>query len=187
MTVRLHAFESATLANGPGRRAVVWFQGCSLRCPGCFNPATHDPLGGYETDTEWVVREILAAPGIEGVSISGGEPFQQPEALADLTLRLRHTPLSILVFSGYTLDHIRALALGPRVLANLDVLIAGPYIQARRVGAGLLGSANQRIHLLTNRYSPRDFASIPTREVIVHRDGSVTITGIVPFSLPASR
>lgn len=150
MKVRVHAFEPASRANGPGLRAVVWFQGCSLGCPGCFNPATHDPGGGDECDTETLAAEILArAARIEGLSVSGGEPFQQPEALLDLLQRLAAASLSRLVFSGYTLAEIQALPLGPATLRHVDVLIAGRYHAAQRTGHGLLGSANQQIHLLT--------------------------------------
>jgi len=92
---------------------VIWFQGCSLGCPGCFNPATHDPRGGYESDTESLAAEILAmSDQVEGVSISGGEPFQQPAALLDLLIRLADSHLSRLVFTGYTLPEIDRLPLG---------------------------------------------------------------------------
>jgi anaerobic ribonucleoside-triphosphate reductase activating protein len=180
MQIRIHAVEPSSRANGPGLRAVVWFQGCTLGCPGCFNPGTHDPGAGYETDIESLVAQIASVKGIEGVSFSGGEPFQQPEALAVLVVRLRETPLSILVFSGYTLSHIRSLPGGPGILAHIDVLVAGPYQQSSHLGSGLLGSANQRLHLLSSRYQPSDFAALPASELILHRDGSVTISGIQP-------
>jgi anaerobic ribonucleoside-triphosphate reductase activating protein len=178
MRIRLHAFEPASRANGPGLRAVVWFQGCMLGCPGCFNPATHDVQGGYETRVESLAQQILAASNIEGISISGGEPFQQPEALVGLVTLLRQTPLSILVFSGYALAAIRNLPGGPEILGRIDVLVAGPYAQSSHFGAGLLGSSNQRLHLLTNRYQPSSFASLPASELILHRDGTVTISGL---------
>jgi len=177
MKIRLHAFEPASRANGPGLRAVVWFQGCTQGCPGCFNPGTHDAGLGYQSDVESLVRQILTVPGIEGVSLSGGEPFQQPGALAELVRRLRETPLSTLVFSGYPIETARARPKGQEILANIDVLVAGPYVQDRRMGAGLLGSDNQRLHLLTSRYQSADFAGLPASEVILHRDGSVTVTG----------
>jgi len=177
MQIRIHAVEPSSRANGPGLRAVVWFQGCTLGCPGCFNPGTHDGSAGYETEVESLVAQLLSAPNIEGVSISGGEPFQQPNALADVVARLRKTPLSILVFSGYTLAHIRNLPRGAEVLAHIDVLVAGPYLQSSHLGCGLLGSSNQRLHLLTCRYQPKDFAALPTSELILHRDGSVTVSG----------
>lgn len=179
MKIRVHAFEPASRANGPGLRAVIWFQGCTLGCPGCFNPATHDPRGGDECDTQTLAAEILAqAARIEGLSVSGGEPFQQPAALLDLLQRLAGTNLSRLVFSGYTLAEIRALPLGPAILQHVDVLIAGRYRAAQHTGHGLLGSANQQIHLLTGRYTPADLAAVPPRELVLHRDGTITVSGI---------
>ena len=151
--LQLHAVEPFSRANGPGMRAVIWFQGCTLACPGCFNPDTHDPRGGTDVDTQDLVAEILAlGRQIEGVSISGGEPFQQPAALRDLLLGLADSHLSRLVFSGYRLPEIERLPLGPAILGQIDVLIAGRYVASRHVAQCLLGSTNQQIHLLTDRY-----------------------------------
>ncbi|MBI3800395.1 MAG: radical SAM protein [Deltaproteobacteria bacterium] len=181
MKIRLHAFEPTSRANGPGLRAVIWFQGCTLGCPGCFNPTTHEPNDGYETKAEVLAADLITLPGIEGVSISGGEPFQQPEALADLVRRLRQTSLSILIFSGYTLKRIQTMPLGPTILASIDVLVAGPYVREQHSGRGLLGSTNQHLHLLTSRYQPSDFTRLPRREIILHRDGTMTVTGFAVF------
>jgi len=182
MKIQVHAFEPASRANGPGLRAVVWFQGCTLNCPGCFNPAAHDPHSGVESDTKTLAAEILS-PGetIEGVSVSGGEPFQQPEALLDLLERLDETRLSRLVFSGYTLAEIVELPLGLRILRHVDVLVAGRYVASQRSGSSLTGSANQQIHLLTDRYTPGDLAAVPPRELVLHRDGAVSVSGILPW------
>jgi anaerobic ribonucleoside-triphosphate reductase activating protein len=163
-------------------RAVVWFQGPTLGCPGCFNPATHDPLGGYETDTRASAAQILTLylyDKIEVISISGGEPLQQPEALLDLLERLGSSALSRLLFTGYTLPEVQDLAAGPAILKRVDVLIAGRYLAAKHVGRGGSGSANQHIHLLTSRYTFIDIARIPSREVILHTDGTRTRSGIV--------
>lgn len=128
MNIRLHAFEPGSRANGPGRRAVVWFQGCAFNCPGCFNPATHGPLGGYLYDTGELAADILAlGDKIEGVSFSGEEPLQQPHALLDLLQKLATAPLSHLLFSVYTLPEITALPLGTEILSHVDVLIAGRF------------------------------------------------------------
>ena len=182
-SIHLHATELASRANGPGLRAVFWFQGCSLGCPGCFNPLTHDPQAGGVTDTATLAAQLLTRPNdIAGVSISGGEPFQQPEALLDLLTRLDGSGLSRLVFSGYTLREIEAQPLGHAILAHLDVLIAGRYVQTRHDGHALLGSSNQRIHLLTPRHTPADFAKVPGTEIIIHTDGSITLTGISPLA-----
>ncbi len=186
--LQLHAFEPASRANGPGLRAVLWFQGCTLNCPGCFNPAMHDSEGGHETTTEETVQEILSRKDqIEGVSFSGGEPFQQPEALLDIAAHVQAAALTIIIFTGYTLDEVNRLSLGPAILSRTDILIAGRYDHAHHVGSGLLGSGNQQIHFLTSRYTPHDLVPIPNTEVIIHKDGSITITGIqdrLRLSLP---
>jgi anaerobic ribonucleoside-triphosphate reductase activating protein len=184
MRMQLHAFEPASRANGPGLRAVIWFQGCSLRCPGCFNPSTHDFDGGREADTDELVEIILGLRDtIEGVSISGGEPFEQPEALLMLASAAKKHNLSVLVFSGFTLEQIRSRPLAAEILGCVDVLIAGPYVQSRHVGRGLIGSSNQQIHLLSSRHAERDFGSLPNCEMILHADGSITLSGIMKQSV----
>ncbi len=181
--LRLHAFERSSRANGPGLRTVVWFQGCTLNCPACFNPGTHDHESGTLVEVETLAQRILTLrPEIEGVTISGGEPFQQPEALLDLLKYLAGSGLSCLIFTGYMLEEIRRLPLGPQVLEHVDALIAGRYVASLHLGHGLLGSANQQIHLLTKRYRAEDFTCIPTREVILHRDGTTTLSGIGRWS-----
>ena len=172
---------SASRANGPGLRAVIWFQGCTLGCRGCFNHDTHDLGGGYLTDTALLADELLARRSrVEGVTISGGEPFQQAEALLDLLRRLDGSGLSSLVFSGYSRRELQLHPLGQAILGCVDVLIAGRYVAARHLGRGLLGSANQRIYLLTPRYTRHDCDSIPTSELILHADGTLTVSGVQP-------
>jgi anaerobic ribonucleoside-triphosphate reductase activating protein len=135
-----------------------------------------------ESDTEILAAEILSlAETIEGVSVSGGEPFQQPEALLDILERLAGTSLSRLVFSGYTLAQLADLPLGPAILRHVDVLIAGRYVASQRTGHGLLGSANQQIHRLTDRYTSADLAAVPPRELVLHRDSTVSVSGISPW------
>src|SRR3989304_3674204 len=169
-------------SNGPGLRAVIWFQGCTLSCPGCFNPQTHPTYGGFEVTTERLAAELIArAPTIEGISFSGGEPFQQAEPLLDLVVRLSESPLSLIAFSGYTLSEIQAIPQRPAILNYLDVLIAGRYVEGKHLGHSLLGSSNQHIHLLSERYSTKDFDIVPRRELVLHRDGSITISGIAPW------
>jgi len=90
--MRLHAFEPASRANGPGLRAVLWTQGCTLGCPGCFNPGTHPFDGGEPASVDHIYGQIIAARaryGIQGVTVSGGEPLQQRHALLALLRRIR--------------------------------------------------------------------------------------------------
>ncbi len=184
---RIHAIEPLSRANGPGTRFVIWFQGCSLACPGCFNPLSHDPRDGEVQGVERLFDRIAATAGIEGVTLSGGEPFQQPEALLALvqSVRQRLPQLSLLVFSGYTHKEILRLPTGPATLACIDVLIAGRYAQTRPHGHGLLGSANQRVHHLTGRYTPDAIRQVPPAEIRIAADGSITVSGIAPPDLAA--
>jgi anaerobic ribonucleoside-triphosphate reductase activating protein len=188
---RIHAFEPRSRANGPGARFVVWFQGCTLGCPGCFNPTTHDAAGGREVAIDELVGELTraAAPGsattpaIEGLSLSGGEPLQQPAAARALLDAARVLGLSTLAFSGYTIDEIRVLPGGPEILARLDVLIDGRYLARERLAIGLRGSANQRIQLLTDRYARRDVEDTPVAEIRIGPTGEVVLTGVDPLKL----
>jgi anaerobic ribonucleoside-triphosphate reductase activating protein len=183
---RIHAVEPRSRANGPGARFVVWFQGCTLGCPGCFNPTTHDAAGGRSVAIDELVADMTrtARDGhIEGVSLSGGEPLQQPGAARALLDAARGLGLSTLAFSGYTLDEIRALPGGPDVVDRLDVLIDGRYVARERLAIGLRGSANQRIHLLTDRYARSDVESTPVAEIRIAPTGDVVLTGVDPFKL----
>lgn len=181
---RIHAFEPRSRANGPGARFVVWFQGCTLGCPGCFNPTTHDPAAGRGVALDELIDELgRVRAGIEGVSLSGGEPLQQPAAARALLDAARALGLSTLAFSGYTLDEIRGLPGGPEVLARLDVLIDGRYVARDRLATGLRGSANQRIQLLTDRYTLADVEATPVAEIRIGPTGEVVLTGVDPLRL----
>jgi anaerobic ribonucleoside-triphosphate reductase activating protein len=179
----VHAIEPRSRANGPGARFVVWLQGCTLGCPGCFNPTTHDPAGGHETTVDEIATQLARTTGIEGLSLSGGEPLQQAEAAIALLDAARALGLSTLAFSGYTLDEIRALPHGPAVLDRLDVLIDGRYVASDRLATGLRGSANQGIQLLTSRYALADVEATPVAEIRIGKGGDVVLTGVNPLKL----
>lgn len=183
MTLRLHAFVPRSNANGPGIRAVVWVQGCSLACPGCFNPRTHPFDGGEIIDVEDIFSRIRqAAPDIEGITISGGEPLQQRAGVLALLERVRHdSALSAILFTGYAWDEVQAMPEAERLLQCVDVLIAGRYDARRRLGHGLRGSANQTIHLLSNRYKLEDLENVPQAEVLILADGRIILSGINPL------
>jgi anaerobic ribonucleoside-triphosphate reductase activating protein len=183
-TLRLHAFLPASRANGPGLRAVVWVQGCTLACTGCFNPDTHT-FAGDQVGVDEVVERIVAtraSHGIEGLTVSGGEPLQQRHSLRGLLGRIRaETDLSVVVFTGYSWDEVAAMPGSAGLLAAVDVLIAGRYEQSRRVAAGLRGSANKTIRLLSDRYTLADFDAVPAAEVVIDGNGDVILSGINPL------
>jgi anaerobic ribonucleoside-triphosphate reductase activating protein len=197
-TIRIHRFLPASRANGPGLRAVVWVQGCALGCPGCFNPESHTFDAGEVLAVSELAARILAVKApIQGITLSGGEPFHQQRALARLLSEVRaQQNLSVLVFSGYSLDEIQrqrsanmrsanqrsANQQGSDLLEQIDVLIAGRYQAEQRVAAGLIGSANKVVHFLSTRYTPADLASVPTAEVLVSTDGEIVLSGIDPLT-----
>lgn len=127
-SIRVHALQKKSRANGPGCRAVIWVQGCPFACPGCFNPHAGNVHGGFDMPVEDLLDWAFSLNGVEGISISGGEPTAQLFSLAPLLNHLRSkSDLSILLFSGRTIEEIRKLPLGPSMLAAIDVLIDGPY------------------------------------------------------------
>ncbi|MBH24058.1 MAG: ribonucleoside-triphosphate reductase activating protein [Myxococcales bacterium] len=162
--------------NGPGERFVVWVQGCSLRCPGCWNPDTWSVKPRRPVRASALAQEILGASGIEGVTLTGGEPFEQASALVHLVTPLRQAGLSVMAFTGFRLDELgdeRRRAL----LSLCDVVVAGRYVRALRAELGWRGSSNQRVHFLTDRYTPAAVPDAPECEVYIEPDGSLTMTG----------
>ncbi|MFV0295623.1 MAG: 4Fe-4S single cluster domain-containing protein, partial [Hyphomicrobiaceae bacterium] len=132
LTLNVHAIVPGSRANGPGLRTVVWLQGCSRRCPGCFNPETHDHSSRRLITASELVRHVQEIGlDCEGISVSGGEPLEQSPALLAFLRNIREqTSLSIVLFSGYTFEEMHDIPHGPEIVAHLDVLIAGRFVRA---------------------------------------------------------
>jgi len=198
----LHALIPASRANGPGLRAVVFFQGCKVGCVGCWNPRTH-PFHGTEITVDAVAQEVLRSrqeDTLEGVTFSGGEPMQQADSLLGLMNSLRqHAPkLSFGMFSGYAeheLDQGQYWIWGQGsseldrkrhwqgIHACLDFAILGRFHQDQPGTLPLRSSRNQVLRLLTNRYKQADFSEQLT-EVSIKEDGLVEVTGFPTLGLP---
>ncbi len=143
------------LVLGPGDRFVVWSQGCTLACPGCMSPHTHDPGDGSRTSIATLAARIIDT-ALDGITLSGGEPFQQAAEFSDLLDRVRtHRPeLTVMCFSGYRIEEL--LTQDHRVrglLMRLDCLVDGRFDVSRTLDPPLRwrGSSNQRPLLLTDR------------------------------------
>jgi anaerobic ribonucleoside-triphosphate reductase activating protein len=152
---------ACTEAEGPGKRFALWFQGCPLRCPGCCNPEFLPFKGGEQRSLFDILDEIdRALPlGIEGITLLGGEPFAHAPGAAALAHACRQRSLSVMVFSGYTLEEIRELPdpAAVELLANTDILVDGPYLREHPdTTRRWIGSTNQRIHFQTDRYRADD-------------------------------
>jgi anaerobic ribonucleoside-triphosphate reductase activating protein len=158
--------------SGPGLRLVLWVQGCSLRCTRrCINPALLDPAGGFQVAAAELARALLAKagdyPDAEGVTVLGGEPFDQAAGLAAALAPVRAAGLSTMVYSGHRLEDLERSAdpgVG-RLLALCDLLVDGPFVDAlydpRLVWRG---SSNQRLLRLTGRYTEADLAAAMARQ-----------------------
>jgi anaerobic ribonucleoside-triphosphate reductase activating protein len=162
---------------------VIWVQGCTLGCPGCFNPETHSPEGGELIPVTDLFQRILGlGDPIEGISISGGEPLQQIKPLVTLLKRVRKsTPLSVLIFTGFTLEEIHCIPKGEELLEFVDVVVSGRYEESQAIVDGLRTSANQEIHLLTERYSMCDLQAVPPGEIIISEGGEIILSGTNPI------
>lgn len=172
-----------TEAEGPGKRFAIWFQGCPLRCPGCCNPEFL-PFKGGQTKTlremtEWIER-TKEENDIEGITLLGGEPFAHPVAAVELAKATRQLSLSVMVFSGYTIEELQARS-EPEVaelIAHTDILVDGPYLREQPdTERRWIGSRNQRIHFLTPRYSlDEQWQQKNTLEIRVDKDG-ISVNG----------
>ena len=150
--LNLAAFLPVSCSNGPGRRAVVWVQGCNRDCPGCFNKDMQPFRDNELIAVGELAERILAIDAIEGVTFSGGEPFLQAKALAGLAGQLAEGGFNIVVFTGYTFEELSAANNQDyqQLLAVTDLLIAGPYEQHLPARDYLRASANQQLLFLTD-------------------------------------
>ncbi|MDQ7783481.1 MAG: 4Fe-4S single cluster domain-containing protein [Desulfomonilaceae bacterium] len=173
-------------ANGPGVRSVIWLQGCTLACPGCFNPKSHSHEPRFLVPVETIIERITAIRDtVEGVTISGGEPFQQSRALLRLLAGLRgRTSLSVILFTGYSMQEALSVHHGDEIIKTVDVLIAGRFVRELRTAAGLRGSSNQVVHMETDRYRVHDIEQTPPAEISIDDRGMISVSGISPPHVP---
>jgi anaerobic ribonucleoside-triphosphate reductase activating protein len=180
---RIHAVLPRSLANGPGPRYVIWSQGCTLGCHGCFNPRTHPAAGAATTRPAGEVADIVLAEakitGIEGVTLTGGEPLEQPEPVSVFCDRIRAgSDLGIIVLTGFTRREIERDPARAKAVAAADMVIAGRYNAKRHLGRELRGSDNKAYWARTSRYRAEQFTEVPEVEFIIAPDGSLTVTGL---------
>lgn len=168
---------------GPGKRIGVWMQGCSIRCPGCISLDTWEPGLGATTVGEVLSSIADWSSKADGLTVSGGEPLDQPEALAALLAGWRMISTgSILLFTGRSWDEARSWFEVHPSLA--DAVVAGPYRTQEGSSLALRGSDNQTLHILTS--TGEEFASFERLkgkddrrlDVMFDADGSVWFAGI---------
>ena len=172
--LNLHRIVDVTAAEGPGLRCAVWTQGCSVRCPGCFNPQTWTSRGGFRLPWQDLVSRVLGVSGIEGVTLLGGEPFDQAEPLGLFASAVRAAGLSVMTFTGHVLEDLAP----SKLLDSTDLLVDGPFLADQPEPARpWVGSSNQRVHFLTGRYYESIFATPNRLELRIAPDGEVELNG----------
>lgn len=147
-TIRLYGMVNDSIVDGPGYRFSVFTQGCPHHCEGCHNPESHDPEGGTLYTLDEVEKRFSANPLLSGITLSGGEPFMQPAACAELARRAHAKGLDVWTYTGSNLEqHQQSDDPAVHALLNeTDVLVDGPFILAQRSLELLYcGSKNQRI------------------------------------------
>lgn len=148
MEIRLFGYAPESIVDGKGFRFSIFVQGCTLNCPGCHNPESHDLNGGYIKDTSELIKEFSENPLLDGVTFSGGEPFLQPEPLIEIAKAAKSIGLNIWVYTGSRFEDI--LNEGDEKKLELlhltDVLVDGPFLEKERsLELKFKGSKNQRL------------------------------------------
>lgn len=173
MKLQLYHLQPSIHTLGPGERFGIWVQGCGMGCEGCLVPQSHDKDSGFLVHVDELCQRVCNA-SCEGVSISGGEPFDQHEAVLKFleVLKSKAPYLSVMIYSGYTLEQLRALK-RTALLKYVDILIDGKYEQDKTVADPWRGSSNQGIHFLTKRYGTKDYIkAAQTGGVELHLDNN---------------
>ncbi len=166
---------------GPGNRIGIWTAGCPRRCSGCISPELQRAEAGREMTAEEILRLLAAITDpVDGITISGGEPFARPEPLSRLMRALAKRWEDILIFTGYTYEQLLAQnsAEVKTVLSLCAVLIDGPYIAQRNDGIGLRGSSNQRIHVFRDPEKYAGLAHAPRQLQNILFDDKIVTIGI---------
>lgn len=179
---------SRSRANGPGVRAVIWVQGCTIGCRGCYSASTHPHEASSLHRPSEIAEWLQSIPDIEGVTFSGGEPFEQAAAVVKTINSIREnmgSDFSVFVYTGYAIEFLRKS--NDRnvhdLLNAIDILSAGPFDYKLRNETLLWrGSSNQSLHFLTNRYNAfqiEEWSKISPLEEITLRSDSIDFTGFV--------
>lgn len=180
--LNIMGYVDESAVNGPGSRAVVWLQGCSRECAGCFNPQSWSFEINQLISVNELTEKILANKSNTGVTFSGGEPFWQASALTQVAIKVKQAGLSIMSFTGFTLEQLQsenAPVSSQELLGKLDILIDGAFVESLAVNDpnSLVSSANQKVHIFNPDFKDQlDWASDQI-EIHILKDGSRIITG----------
>lgn len=148
--LRLAGCIKESFVDGPGIRYVLFTQGCPHKCQGCHNPQTHDYEGGYLMDINDIYNDITRNPLVKGVTVSGGEPFNQANQVSELISKLKQNDYDVMVYTGYRYEDLYEKANENngymRLLESADILVDGKFeLEYKNELIKFRGSENQRI------------------------------------------
>ncbi len=180
--VNIMGYVDESEVNGPGCRAVVWVQGCLRECPSCFNPESWSFEIKELVSVDTLAERILSNKRNTGVTFSGGEPFWQAPALAELARKVKAAGLNVMSFTGFTLEQLQseyAPAGSQELLSQLDILIDGPFVESLAINDpnSPVSSSNQRVNILNPAFADKITWASDQVEVHIMKDGSRIVTG----------
>lgn len=174
-----------TQVEGPGKRFCIWVQGCKKHCPNCWAKDTWEFGIGTKYSVDDLFNQIKEVQDIEGVTFLGGEPFEQADELAELSIKIKGLGLSVLCFTGYTLEELQSKNDdGVNLfLSNIDLLIDGGFEQDKfDLSRPWVGSSNQRYIFLTDFYNQEIISRYNNKiEARIGEDGKLEINGMGDF------
>ena len=162
MEIRIAGTVDDSIVDGPGFRFTVFTQGCRHHCPGCHNPETHDFAGGHTVTCQQLLEKMADNPLLDGLTLSGGDPFEQCGPCAFLARGARELGLTVWAYSGYTFEQIARDEEKLSLLRECDVLVDGPFLLAQRtLDLRFRGSRNQRLIDLPRSLSTGEAVELP--------------------------
>lgn len=183
--VEVFKILKTTQVEGPGKRFCIWVQGCKKHCPDCWAKDTWEFGVGTEYSVAELIEQINEVQDIEGVTFLGGEPFEQAQELAELSIKIKNLGLSVVCFTGYTLEELHAKndENVELFLSNMDLLIDGGFESDKfDLSRPWVGSSNQRYIFLTDFYSPKIISQYKNKiEARIGEDGKLEINGMGDF------
>lgn len=177
--LNIYAYQESTHALGPGKRFALWVQGCPFNCKGCMTPDSTTFVRNKVYSVKRIAKKILNVPDLNGITISGGEPFMQAEQLKSLIeiLKSKKPSLNYIVYSGFKIERLKWHA-ATLLLNEIDVLIDGLYVEKLNDNKGLRGSVNQKSHFITDRllqYNDHFHLANRSQEEYSKRDGKLFV------------
>lgn len=146
MRIRVAGIQQDSIVDGKGLRFSVFVQGCPHHCFGCHNPETHSFSGGKMMEIEDVVKQMNTNPLCNGLTLSGGEPFSQPQACTELAKAAKKRGRNVWCYTGYTLEELMSIPAAKELLDEIDVLVDGRFVLSKRsLDLDFRGSSNQRV------------------------------------------